>query len=255
MKNLLPLLLLLSITTGCGKSVKVPNVTQDGYTDPLTHWSNVLKTYVSKKGEVDFYGLSHNPGDLHAFVNYISRISPESDPSQFPTKEAKIAYYINSYNALSMYNIIDSGIPKSLSGYRKIIFFFFKKLTIGGKKQSLYAYENDIIRAQGEERIHFALNCMSVSCPHLPQTPFTADNLNDELNREARRFFAESRNLQVDHEKKVLRLSEILKFYAKDFLVKSPSLPAYVNKFVKEKIPEDYNVKFIDYDWTVNDQY
>ncbi len=105
-----------------------------------------------------------------------------------------------------------------------------------------------------EERVHFALNCMSIGCPRLPQTPFTPDNLSDELSREAQRFFAESRNLQVDHEKKVVHLSEIMKFYKKDFLATSPSLISYINKYLKNKIPADYKVEFIDYDWTVNDQ-
>ncbi len=134
MKNLLPLLLLLPMITACEIPEMVQNGTQDIHLDPLKHWSYVLKTYVNRKGEVDFYGVSRNPGDLNAFINYISRISPESNPSLFPTKKAKMAYYINAYNALAMHNIIESGIPKSLSGFRKILFFYFKKFTIGGKK-------------------------------------------------------------------------------------------------------------------------
>jgi hypothetical protein len=253
MNKLLPLLLLIPIITACEKLEMVPNGEQDPHLDPLTHWSNVLKTHVNMKGEIDFHGVSRNPENLNAFINYISRISPDSNPSLFPTKKAKIAYYINSYNALSMYNIIESGIPKSLSGFRKILFFYFKRFSIGGKKISLYTYENKI-RMHSEERIHFALNCMSIGCPRLPQTPFTADNLSNELSREAQRFFAEPRNLQVDHEKRVVRLSEILKFYKKDFLTKSPSLISYTNKYLNNKIPADYKVEFISYDWTVNGQ-
>jgi hypothetical protein len=60
--------------------------------------------------------------------------------------------------------------------------------------------ENDVIRSLGDERLHFALNCMAVACPRLPKTPFSADRLNDQLEQEARRFFGEPRNLVVDDE-------------------------------------------------------
>lgn len=227
---------------------------QDGEAEPFTWWAKVLTSFVNDRGEVDFHGLEKNPADLNAFVDYIAKVSPDSAPALFPTKESKLAYHVNAYNALSMYNVIDFGIPKSLSGFTKVRFFGFRKFPIGGKAMSLYTYENEVIRSLGDERVHFALNCMSVGCPRLPKVPFTMSELNDQLDREARRFFAEQRNLQLVPEKKVVRLSEILKFYTEDFLRRSPDLIAYVNQYAPEKIPQDYKVEFIDYDWTVKDQ-
>lgn len=60
--------------------------------------------------------------------------------------------------------------------------------------------------------------------------------------------------MQVDDARRVLRLSEILKFYTEDFLAEAPSLAAYVNKFRDHKVPDDYKVEFIPYDWTINRQ-
>ena len=255
MKIFLYSLILFSILiSGCAKSVKIPNVVRKNSVNPNIHWHRVLKNYVNKKGEVDFHGLSQNPDDLYIFVNFISQVSPESNPQLFLTRESKIAFYINSYNALSIYNRLDSDIPETLAGLRKVKFFFLKKFTIGGKKMSLYTYENKVIRKHGEERVHFALNCMTIGCPRLPQAPFTPDKLNDQLEHEAKRFFEESRNVLIDHKSQTLRLSEIMKFYKKDFLLHSSSLISYVNKYRKEKIPENYKMKFIDYDWTVNAQ-
>ncbi len=219
----------------------------------LAHWSAVLKAFVNDRGEVDFHRLAKNPADLNAFVDYVAKVSPESAPALFPTREARLAYHINAYNALSMYNVIDSGIPKSLSGLGKVWFFGFKKFTVGGRAMSLYTYENDVIRPVGDERVHFALNCMSVGCPRLPTVPFAARDLDKQLDREARRFFAEPRNLELVPATKTVRLSEILKFYQEDFLRRSPNLIAYVNQYAPEKIPENYQTEFIDYDWTVND--
>lgn len=119
---------------------------------------------------------------------------------------------------------------------------------------SLYDYENKIIRKQGEELVHFALNCMSAGCPRLPRYPFPSENLQAELEKQANYFFSEERNLQIDNQKKLVRLSEILKFFTDDFLKKEPTLIGYVNKYVTTKIPQDYEVEFIPYDWTINAQ-
>jgi Protein of unknown function, DUF547 len=73
---------------------------------------------------------------------------------------------------------------------------------VGGEAISLYDYENKVIRALGDPRIHFALNCMSVSCPVLPREVFTPEKLNAQLDREAKKFFAEPRNVAVNEAKK-----------------------------------------------------
>lgn len=232
-------------------TVMLPVRAQEIDAQALAHWARVLKVFVNDRGEVDFRGLAGNPSDIKAFVDYIAQVSPDSNPALFPTRESRLAYHINAYNSLSMYNVIDSAIPRSLSGLTKLRFFVLKRFSIGGRAMSLYTYENDVIRPVGDERVHFALNCMSRGCPRLPRVPFTAGELDAQLDREARRFFAESRNLQVVPETKTVRLSEILELYRDDFLRRSPSLIAYVNRYAREKIPEDYKVEFIDYDWTV----
>ena len=231
-----------------------PAIAQERDVDASAHWARVLRVFVNDQGEVDFRGLAKDSTDLKAFINYIARVSPESTPVLFPTMESKLAYHINAYNALAMYNVIDSGVPKSLSGLTKVRFFGFRRFSIGGRAMSLYTYENEVIRPLGDERVHFALNCMAVGCPRLPKTHFTASELDDQLDREARRFFSEPRNLQRVPETKTVRLSEILKFYTEDFQRRSRSLIAYVNRYAPDKIPEDYEIEFIGYDWTINDQ-
>ena len=163
-----------------------------------------------------------------------------------------LAYHLNAYNALAMYNLLDAGIPHSLGGLRKVGFFYLREVRVGGQPMSLYAYENRIIRPLGEERAHFALNCMAVGYPRLPRVPFEAVTLDADLEREATRFFTEDRNVAVDAASRTVRLSEILKFYSADFLAKAPTLVAYVNRYRREAIAQDYRVEFIPYDWTVN---
>lgn len=248
------LVLPLVLAVGCATTVRVPEAPEVGQEPAAAHWARVLDRHVDRQGQVDFRALAEDPADLYTYVNYLARISPSSQPSSFPNRNSVLAYHINAYNALAMYNIIEAGSPESLAGTRKISFFVLRRVTVGGRKLSLYAYENEVIRPLGEERIHFALNCMVVGCPRLPQEPFRAPLLDTQLEREARRFFGESRNIQVDHHARRVRLSEIMKFYTEDFTAKAQSLIAYVNRYVEPNVPEDYRVEFIPYDWTVNRQ-
>lgn len=222
--------------------------------DPYQPWARVLTKFVNARGEVDFHALAHDRTDLDKFLDYVAQVSPRLAPELFSSKEAKLAYYLNAYNALAMINVIDFAIPTSLTGLNKLRFFGFKHFPVGGDRLSLYALENDVIRPFGDERVHFALNCMSVGCPRLPREPFRADRLNQQLDGETRQFFSETRNLQVLPDHRLVRVSSILKFYPEDFLAKSPTLIAYINQYASVKIPEDYQIEFIDYDWTVNSQ-
>ncbi len=213
-------------------------------------WAEILQQYVDDQGRVDFRGLSENRIGLDAYVKHIG----EKDPKTLPSDQHRIAHHINAYNALAMQGILNKDLPDTLGGFTKISFFVFQQFTIAGKSMSLRSYENDIIRVLGEERVHFALNCMSIGCPRLPKTPFTAENLEQQLDRETRRFFAETRNLNRNDAEKTVTLSEILDFYPEDFLAKQPSLIAYANQYIDNPIPADYSVEFLDYDWTVNHQ-
>lgn len=236
-------------------SLPVPKVDKEVALEEAQNcWKDILEKYVDSEGRVDFYAVSKNRSCLERFVNFISKVGPQTDPAKFPTAEDKLAFYINSYNALSMYNIVDRDIPRSLSGFQKIKFFFLRKMFIGGEKMSLYSYENNIIRKLGEERVHFALNCMSVGCPVLPKVPFEGKTLLTVLEHQAKYFFSERRNLFVDDSQKKVHISEILRFYTEDFLKKKPSLIEYINQYVDKKIPTDYEVEFFPYDWTVNAQ-
>ena len=237
----------------CGKvTLAQPDWREGG--DPLDRWAAVLDAHVDAAGRVDFAGLAARPDALLHYLNYVAEVSPRSHPERFPTRQATLAYYINAYNALAMYNVIDSGIPGTLSGLRKYHFFLFKRQRVGGIWISLYDLENDVIRPLGEARVHFALNCMAVSCPRLPREPFTAEDLDRQLDREARYFFAEDRNLRIDPESKTITVSEILDFYEQDFTTQEGSLTAFIDRYTEGPIPRDFEVGFFDYDWTVNQQ-
>ena len=221
--------------------------------DARAGYARVLQRHVNDQGEVDFAALRDDASDagLGVLEDYVQAIA--STPlDAAPTQQARLAHMVNAYNALSMYNVITSGIPPSHDGFAKVKFFVLRKFVIGGTPLSLYDFENSIIRKLGEPRVHFALNCSAVSCPVLPRAVFTAGGLNDELERETRSFFARSGNLRIDDAHRTVYFNEILKFYTEDFVpAHGNDLIVYAQRYTLQKIPVDYAIAFTPYDWTI----
>ena len=218
-------------------------------------YAAVLQRHVNDQGEVDFAALRDDKSSsgLRALEAYVQAIGA-TPLNAGPSLQANLAHMVNAYNALSMYNVIASGIPATHAGWAKVKFFILRKFEIGGAAMSLYAFENDIIRKLNEPRIHFALNCSAVSCPVLSRTPFSADRLDEELERETRAFFARPDNLRIEPGQRTVYFNEILKFYTEDFTpAHAPSLIAYAQRYVNFMIPPDYQVAFTPYDWTLAD--
>jgi hypothetical protein len=217
-------------------------------------WTRVLGRYVDDRGRIDFAGLEADRSDLDRVVAFVAAVDPESAPERFAGRQSRLAYYVNAYNALAMHGVLEAGVPESFGGLRKFSFFYLRTFTIGGRSISLYDFENNVIRPLGEERVHFALNCMVVSCPRLPRHAFAADALERQLDAAARAFIAEERNVRVDPTAREVWLSGIFEFYPRDFLARAPNLIAYVNRYRGVVIPADFRIRFLDYDWTVNDR-
>ena len=240
---------LAAVVSAC-TTVRAPTTALSAVPPPQA-WSDVLRQHVDQEGRVGFRELAANPAKLETYVASIAHVP---DTKVLPSRAETLAFQVNSYNALAMYGVIHSGIPERLSLLDRVKFFKLTKFVIHGRSISLYDYENDVIRPMGEERVHFALNCMAVSCPRLPRTPFTAAGLDGELDAAARLFFSEPRNVTVDDAARTVYFSAILDFYTEDFLKKSPSLIAYANRYRSPPVPEGYTVKFFEYDWTINKQ-
>jgi Protein of unknown function, DUF547 len=221
---------------------------------PYEAWAKVLQKHVDDQGRINFAALARDRAELDRFVAYVYDTGPNNRPNQFASAADVMAYHLNAYNALAMHKVIETGIPVSFAGLKKVGFFAFGKVQVGGEPISLYDYENKVIRPLGDPRIHVALNCMAAGCPQLPREPFVADRLEQQLEREAKKFFNEARNVSVNMADRVVTLSEILSFFPEDFLAKAPSLITYVNQYSNVKVPEHFNVVFRPYDWTVNRQ-
>ena len=246
---------LLLLLSACSTIVPAPAIALSGTSDrpaATAAWTRVLATFVNRRGEVDFEALANDRDDLDQYVRYIA----DTPLDTLPDGPMRLAHMINAYNALSMYNVLESGIPKTHAGLAKLRFFVLRRLVIGGRAMSLYSFENNVIRpyamVRNDPRVHFALNCSAVACPVLPRSPFTAATLDTELERETREFFARPENFRIDPAKRQVWLSELLDFYAEDFVpAGAPSLLAYANRYAGQPAPADFEVRFTPYDWTI----
>lgn len=239
----------------------------------------VQSRFVDAEGRVDYQALAKDPADLERYYLAVASYSPDSHPEMFATSEDELAYWINAYNAavlktvLSYYpiaSVTDVVAPFPLWVFSdKIGFFLLQRVILGGEPTSLYALENSVIRRRYREpRVHFALNCASRGCPRLPQEAFAGDQLDEQLEQQTRAFFAEERNLRIDHEAGVVHLSRILDWYEDDFTdwlaEHHPGRPATLIEYVSLYVPperaaelsraRDYELRFLPYDWALNDR-
>ena len=251
-------LVCLSAGTGCGGRVALPQIGDIGSSQVTRQsaeeaWGRVLVSSVDRFGRIDFKKVAKNPVDLNTYIYFISRIGPSTHPNNFIDLNDRLAHYINSYNALAMYGVIQSNIPEDFYSFSdRYKFFKSTKFQVDNQWISLYDYENDWILPVADRRIHFVLNCMTVSCPRLPRKPFEGPILDEQLTRAAHEFMNTHLHVEVRPRKETVKLSQIFEMYPEEFPGAGEDLQEllkYVNSYRIQKIPETYEIKFKPYLW------
>ena len=205
-------------------------------------WNDLLKKHVSATGKVNYKGFKT---DLEALDSYMRSLN-ENAPSENASKEARLAYWINAYNAVTIRLIVANYPLTSITKLDAGKPWDVKRYSNGGKKMSLNDIENNILRPMGDARIHFALNCAAKSCPPLLNEAFTAENVNKLLEQRTKQFINSSR---TEVGKDEIKVSKIFDWYGKDF----GNVVDFVNKYAKTKASKTAKVTYIDYDWSLNE--
>lgn len=135
----IPPVLALALLSGCATNLPAPRGPSAGLALAEAAWARVLARHVDERDRIDFAGIAAAPEDLDSYVSYVGAVSPKQ-PDAFPTREAKRAYFLNAYNALAMYGVIQSGIPESL-GSIKFRFFYRNRFVMGAERISLFKLE------------------------------------------------------------------------------------------------------------------
>ena len=228
--------------------------------EPISHeiWNGLLKKHVDAKGFVNYAGFKKDQTELKKYLTLVENNAPGDKWS----KDEKLAYWINAYNAFTIQLILDNldnkiKSIKDIGSKVKIPFvntpWDVKFINIGGKKMDLNNIEHGIIRKDFDEpRIHFALVCAAKSCPPLRNEAFVASKLNQQLDDQGVDFLNDSSKNQVSADE--AKLSNIFNWYGGDFKGKMPVID-WANKYAKVKANKGAKVSYMTYNWELNGKY
>ena len=230
-------------------------------------YAEVLQTYVSDRGLVDYATLQANRTQLDRFNQSLGTVAPETYESW--TEAEQIAFLINAYNSFTLQSIVDrSPLPESIRDIPGV--WKRRKFVLAGTEKTLDNIEHDILRKEfNEPRIHVALVCAAISCPPLRNEPYS-ERLDAQLEEQTAIFAASPQGFSLDRQDNRVYLSSIFKWFGQDFEENygiedkfqgndkqraalnylSPKLEPQKQEFLEG----DYNVKYLDYDWSLNKQ-
>jgi len=209
-----------------------------------SEWNSLLTKYVNDKGDVDYKAFQNDASALDEYLNHLAENSPEKDWS----KNEKLAYYINLYNAATVKLILDNYPTRSIKDIKNPWGKDWVKT--GDGIISLGDIEHKILRKMNEPRIHFAINCASFSCPKLLNEAFTAEKMEAQLQATTLDFINDTSRNIISEEK--MQLSNIFKWYKKDF-TENGSLIDYIKPHTKTEINADTDIDYLKYDWNLNE--
>lgn len=206
---------------------------------------------------VDYGGWSHASNDRAALRRYIAALSA-SHPDTL-SRDEQFAFWSNLYNAATLNLILQVYPVRSIRDIRPSSLAFGpwkqKVVEVAGVELSLDAIEHDILRKGWRDpRVHYAINCASISCPNLPLRAWRAEGLWPALDAAGRAYVNSSRGVRFDG--KALVVSSIYKWYADDFGGTDARVIAHLANLAAEplrtRLHASRRIARDSYDWSLN---
>ena len=228
------------------KVVNEPLIKQESSSKIFNHngFNRILEKHVSKNGNVNYQGIK---SDWNTLQNYISELSTNV-PKDDWSKNQKLAYWINAYNAMTIDLILRHYPIKSIKDIKNP--WKQRHWKLGEKWYNLDEIEHQILRKMDEPRIHFAIVCASFSCPKLQNKAFVAPNIDTQLTEATIEFLSDTERNSLSENR--LELSKIFQWFGKDFK-QNGSLIDFLNQYTEVKISKKAKFNFKDYNWDLNE--
>jgi hypothetical protein len=205
----------------------------------------------ARDGGFDYRGATGQ--DKKRLAAYLANLG-DARPSDM-TPDEKKAFYVNAYNAMAIGIVLDRYPIKSImdvdGAFRKI------ERRIGGETLSLDGIENKL-RSQGDPRFHFAIVCVSESCPPLEPRAYAAETVSAAFDRQGRVFVNDPKRNGIDRTRRKVSLSRIFDWNGKEFERDAGSVSKYVARYVADRETAAWLASgaqkpdFLDYDWALN---
>ncbi|WP_308990928.1 DUF547 domain-containing protein [Mariniflexile litorale] len=207
-------------------------------------WTILLEKHVSDKGQVNYKTFKTDNKELNTYINYLSKNILNDSHS----KEEKLVYWINAYNALTIDLILRNSPIKSIKDIKNP--WDQKLWKLGNTWYNLNDIEHEILRKMDEPRIHFAIVCASVSCPKLSNEAYTTENIEQQLTKATKNFLSDTNRNIISTD--TLELSKIFQWFAKDFK-QNGGLIDFLNRYSDIKISAKAKTRYKDYNWDLNE--
>ena len=222
---------------------------------PISHgiWNDILTKHVNNNGRVDYKGIIQDKEKLDNYINLLET----NHPNKKWSKNEQLAYWINAYNAFTVKLIVDNYPVKSIkdvtSGLSIINSVWdIKFITIEGQEYDLANIEHGILRKSfNEPRIHFAVNCASISCPPLLPEAYVAETVIEQMDRATKQFINDKKYNKINDDS--AEISKIFQWYKGDFTQNGKSLQNYIAQYLDQEISKDLSISYADYNWNLND--
>ncbi|MFH0983283.1 MAG: DUF547 domain-containing protein [Planctomycetota bacterium] len=162
-------------------------------------WATVLRENV-RDGLVDYDHLLTHSEPLTGFLQLIARVGPGATPDLFATPQAKLAYYLNAYNAGVLQAVLHEKVPATMYPPGRSSLDYRYRFRVDGRLATLGDLRDSARDASaGDARIEFALCGAAVGCPPLCDQPLRADTLTQQIEELAREAMGRPCMVQIDH--------------------------------------------------------
>lgn len=264
---------------GCTETPSPPAVPFD---HQHTLFDQVLQRHV-ENGRVNYRTLQADQETLNRYLQSLASVDPGAYESW--TRQQKLAFWINAYNAYTLRVIVDHyPVTRSIfadplrrypaDSIRQIpgVWKWRWWPAVSGR-YTLDRMEHVILRKELKEpRIHFVLVCASKGCPLLESRAFDAEHLESRLDQAAVHYLYRDRKVQIDKASNIVRLPQIFIWFAEDF-APDPEIAVFFERYPREAVgpltwvyryanPEDmrflrqgrFELAHLEYDWALNDR-
>lgn len=232
-------------------------------------YDDVLSTYVDEAGSVNYADLQQSRQALDTFNNGLATVDDATLSGWSETEQ--IAFWINAYNSLTLKSIIDQ-TPlkpsiKDITGVWRL-----RKHPINQTEKTLDSIEHDVLRVDFDEpRLHAAIVCAAISCPPLRNEAFTGESLDTQLDEQVRQWLARPDGLKIDQAAGEVTVSKIFNWFGGDWIPsygvdsgftgseEEQAVLNFISNYVSEEdraylAAGDYQIRYFDYDWSLNKQ-
>jgi hypothetical protein len=206
---------------------------------------------------VDYAAWKSSPSDRGRLRSYIDALAA-ADPRRL-SRDEQFAYWANLYNALTLDVVLDAYPVASIRQIKPTFLSIgpWKKTVVRvlGVDLSLDAVEQDVLRKGWRDpRVHYAVNCASISCPNLPLRAWRGAGLSQSLDAAARAYVNHPRGVRFVGDGLVV--SSIYRWYAADFGGTDAAVIGHLRGFaaapLRARLDAAHRIARDDYDWSLN---